>query len=91
MNHPLCFVNNSYLCDGLWCSCRFHRWLVKGNPVRIRSYTRSCMFLGVSNSPLPLPLSGGKAFERNEPENLPCPLCFIQTPGKGFIDYSYVA
>ena len=30
---------------------------------------------------------GGKASGRNESENLPCRLCFIQTPGKGFMDF----
>lgn len=30
---------------------------------------------------------GGKASGRNESENLPCRLCFIQTPGKGFMEY----
>ncbi len=38
-----------------------------------------------------LPLSlDGKALGGSKSENLPCPLSFITTPGKGFMDFFYV-
>ena len=76
------FSSFFYFCHGQWCNlmlCCMR--LVKGNPVKVRSYTRSCMFC-MSGNLLPLlRLRGGKASDGNEPENLPCPLCFIQGLG----------
>ena len=37
------------------------------------------------------PFVSGKVSKGNKSENLPYSLCFIQTPGKGFINIVYVA
>ena len=67
------------------------RRLVKGNPVRVRNYTRSCKFFdaqAVNSHCSSMEWEGAWV---NKSENLPYSLCFIQTPGKGFINVVYVA
>ena len=65
--------------------------LVKGNPVRVRNYTRSCKFFDAQAVNSHCSLVGWEGAWVNKSENLPYSLCFIQTPGKGFINVVYVA
>ena len=53
---------------------------LKGNPVKVRNYPRSCKFYSkVVHSEATAGMSGGKAYNRNKSEDLPEYFCLIRS------------
>ena len=78
----LLFVNNiTIFASDYGVTVALRQRLVKGNPVQVRDYTRSCKFVDSLAFNSHCPFCGWEGAKGNKSENLPYSLCFIQGLG----------